>query len=291
MKENLKEFFDGLLEERKFIENLISEFKGQSYLYMILQDNEDFQNVLFDFDDYKSNKNIFSENLEEAENTNKIQYIYLGEKPKYNDIELNSSNVYEKNKKIYVADIFKNYQNNYNSDSFENIMNVDYKNFVLSSNEENMFSDYGKNYDYSNINYEYFNEADIFENENVFDLFNNKNEEVIGNNYYSILKNIQQDKLIQNNIINEYRDGSFSIGKEERFNYAQILNENYGLQNKSVQTGNKNNTKRTFDNGNMSIVLNNYSNIYNETDEESIIDSIAKKIIEYAESGAEGVHI
>ena len=51
------------------------------------------------------------------------------------------------------------------------------------------------------------------------------------------------------------------------------------------------NENELYESGNVNITLNNYSSIYNQADEESIIDSIAKKIIEYAESGAEGVHI
>ena len=51
------------------------------------------------------------------------------------------------------------------------------------------------------------------------------------------------------------------------------------------------NTSEPYESGKVNITLNNYSNIYNQADEESIIDSIAKKIIEYAQSGAEGVHI
>ncbi len=41
----------------------------------------------------------------------------------------------------------------------------------------------------------------------------------------------------------------------------------------------------------INITLNNYNSEYGRTDEESIINSIAEKIIEYAQCGAEGIHI
>ena len=41
----------------------------------------------------------------------------------------------------------------------------------------------------------------------------------------------------------------------------------------------------------INITFNNYNNEYGKTDENRIINSIAEKIMEYAQCGAEGVHI
>lgn len=81
----------------------------------------------------------------------------------------------------------------------------------------------------------------------------------------------------------EKNENSSSYKFDNILNYIKNEQNIYSERNK--QRYKKENDK------DVNIILNNYNSEYSTTDEESIINSIAEKIMEYARCGAEGVHI
>jgi len=118
------------------------------------------------------------------------------------------------------------------------------------------------------------------ESENLFESLNldgtwnilSKNE----NEEEKLTQNYENSAVENENISNVYSQSRYG-GNSKSVNDTN----NYSTQNSDFSSKNKN----------ISIVLNNYSNIYSQTDEEKLINSLAARITEYVAYGGEGAHI
>ena len=275
MEDTLKRFFDELFRQRLFIEDIMGIFDNSGYLNLLFGQSENYENGITDFEIKSRDKNgsdIDNERLQR--NTGYIQYI--------------------NNYNILNHENFKNENISYLKEA-ENIINV-FDSRSVTNEKTDILEDilresyvYQKYKAYNNYFTGGTNEikiADTFDNKNYSstvvlgrDVFN----ETWSSNYNTIIEKAEEE-LLQSVI--KQSDKKYYINNKlsDEREYLTLNNVKKPQINKYLEN-------EPYESGNVNITLNNYSSIYNQADEESIIDSIAKRIIEYAESGAEGVHI
>ena len=277
LEDALKKFFDELLKQRLFIEDIMGIFDNSGYLNLLFGQSKNYENGITDFEIKSRDENGSDINNERLQrNTGYIQYI--------------------NNYNILNRENFKNENISYLKEA-ENIINVFDSRSVF--NESIGILEDGLRETYVYPRYKVYNNyftGETIEN-NLTDIFNNKNysstvvsggdifNEVWSNNYNAVTEKTEEE-LLQ------------SVIKQSDKKYYVNTKLNGGREYLTLNNGKKTETNKWVEDaiepnesGKVNITLNNYSNIYNQADEESIIDSIAKKIIEYAQSGAEGVHI
>ena len=274
MEDALKKFFDELFRQRLFIEDIMGIFDNSGYLNLLFEQSENYENGITDFEIKSRDKNgsdIDNERLQR--NTGYIQYI--------------------NNYNILNHENFKNENISYLKEA-ENIINVFDSRSVTNEKTDILEDILRESYVYQKykVYNNYFtggtNEikiADIFDNKNYSstvvlgrDVFN----KAWGSSYNTVTE--KTEELLQSVI--KQSDKKYYINNKlsDEREYLTLNNVKKPQINKYLEN-------EPYESGNVNITLNNYSSIYNQADEESIIDSIAKRIIEYAESGAEGVHI
>lgn len=277
LEDALKNFFDELLKQRLFIENIMGIFDNGSYLHLILGQSENYENSLTEFgisgrhenSSYIKNE-IFQKYINYIQFTNGYEFLN-GENFKNENISWlkeaeNIINVFEGGSTTKEKNDISNFtltKNNLYSN------NEVYNDYFSEGIHKNGVADTVDNIIYSST---------VMENRDIFN-------EVLHNNY-PLFTEESKEELLQSVI--RQSDKKYYInkninGKNEYFTLNGDKNTEF---EKWLE-----NTSGPYESGKVNITLNNYSNIYNQADEESIIDSIAKKIIEYAQSGAEGVHI
>lgn len=252
-------------------------FDNSGYLNLLFGQSENYENGITDFEIKSRDENSSDINNERLQrNTGYIQYI--------------------NNYNILNRENFKNENISYLKEA-KNIINVFDSRSIF--NESIGILEDGLRETYVYPRYKVYNNyftGGTIEN-NLTEIFNNKNysstvvsggdifNEVWSNNYNAVTEKTEEE-LLQ------------SVIKQSDKKYYVNTKLNGGREYLTLNNGKKTETNKWVENaiepnesGKVNITLNNYSNIYNQADEESIIDSIAKKIIEYAQSGAEGVHI
>ena len=288
MKDLLKEFFDDLAVQKAVLEYLTGILGSESYLNVIFGYSDNFIENLKENSGnsgfgsiekgYETNKSgtgkVQIKYFEGIRNTDESgtgkAYGYYGEK---NTEKLNKTagwlNILNDSRILYTDNEFIN-----------NIF--EYRDFITDSQSFIKHTKHTENRyisEFDNI-FNYKKENELYEEEL------NEYGSILNNNSYFDMSYINgiTEKTIKENIINASDIISYNFGEKE--NYFGLIDKTISPNRQEVYE------KKLTDNGNnVSITLNNYSNISSKADEESIIDSITKRIIEYAQSGAEGVHI
>ncbi len=162
---------------------------------------------------------------------------------------------------------------------------------IFIKNDKKVFSDLSREYNsLSFLEKTVFNDYNLL---NYYDRFNKYIKYDFNDNFSN--KNIfMNDFYMDRNNVLVYRnyDKKYENTKNDILKNMYSFNEKYNIRNfleNSSETYNKYENKEILNKPNLT--FSEHSKIYNNIDEDSIINSIAEKIIEYAESGAEGVHI
>lgn len=272
------DFIDGIFKEIYELQEIINFILSENridWIY-ILEKGENTESIYEDIFENKENllKDIyFGEYKTEGKSTGKsepqtkVQREYT---EKYKEKIKNTENtIYETIQKI--------------KNEFERI----FENGFYESDNFYIFKDYRENEKV---------ERDI---KSIFSIiYDDKKEEAKKERIYTVLQKgfkgkeiLQQDS--KNNFFSEedFRNIFEKNENKNSYKFDNILNYVRNEQNIYRERSNQRYEKEKNKNKEVNITLNNYNSEYSTTDEERIINSIAEKIIEYAQCGAEGIHI
>lgn len=220
----------------------------------------------------KDNDFVLNENNENKNDIFGFPIVENNENEKNND----DGNLKEENPKN-VSSVFDAFYTNTNKFLSEISSNV-LTNKILSETSSDILtnkflSEMSSSFLTNSFNYEGSNFSN---NDSVLNLNKSKNTDY---EYTNFLDSTEEFEKNLNN------DESFSENSNIK-KYAQH-NEYFGdnFYNKNTTDDLRSQDK------NINIVLNNYSNIYNKSDEDNMINCLAEKIAEYVAYGGEGTHI
>ncbi|MCI1930265.1 MAG: hypothetical protein LKJ13_01065 [Clostridia bacterium] len=207
----------------------------------------------------KDNDFVLNENNENKNDIFGIPIVENNEKEKNND----DGNLKKENPKN-VSSVFDTFYTNTNKFLSEISSNV-LTNKILAEMSSSFLT--------NSFNYE---DSNFSNNDSVLNLNKSKNTD------YEYTNFLDSTEKFEKNLNN---DESFSENSNIK-KYAQH-NEYFGdnFYNKNTTSDLRSQDK------NINIVLNNYSNIYNKSDEDNMINCLAEKIAEYVAYGGEGTHI
>ena len=265
-------------------------FGNEFFGNLFFQQSEDYEGGLTEFAIKNRDENILTEF--EIKSSDKSG---LGVKNEIFKKDINYIQ-YINNYNFFGKENYKNENNSWLKEA-ENITNVFDGGIMLNKKTdsyndtltENIF--YPKDEIYNNyfLKNTHLSNTGIVRSKNYSSAFiedRNILNEILQRNRILFNERQSEEELLQSVIKQTDKKYFFNTKINHKYEFSTLNN------NKNTKAGQwLENDGRTYESGNVNITLNNYSNIYNEADEESIIDSIANKIIEYAQSGAEGVHI
>lgn len=195
-----------------------------------------------------------------------------------------------------------------NIEYMENILNVDNEpdNFALKESENDTdIRNFEQTKNISSVFETFYNEANKAYSEiNSFKNNFEYNGDSISKSINSV---INMDKSNENtnfskntSVFDSSRNIEKILNSSESFFDSDTDNhtvnnkysgDSFYRENKSDETKNYSESNDYRKNRNINIVLNNYSSIYNKSDEDNLINSLAEKIAEYVAYGGEGTHI
>lgn len=264
------DIFREIYELQEIINFILSESKDSwSYILMPEKSMENIYENVFEgkerilnnayFGEYKKPKEPLAKN--EVRTRIKKEYD-----ESYKEKTINTENMVLKTIKETESNINNVFKNMF--DEKENFLL--YGQYQKNVATENKFKSIFSNLIYGEEN-QRFNAANMF--------FKNINEE----------KNVFERKDEKNFLSEENIRNIFKKNEDKRsYEFKDILK--YVKSEEKIQRQ-KRQINKDEESKKINITFNNYNNEYGKTDENRIINSIAEKIMEYAQCGAEGVHI